>query len=430
MSIHNGLDREAGNGVAEQVEPSGGSGTRVWRNARLATLAETLPGLGLVAPGAVAARGGRIVFAGAEADLPAALKDAAETVDCEGRLLTPGLIDCHTHLVHAGSRADEWEMRLAGATYEAVARAGGGIVSSVRALRAADEDALFSQSLPRLDALIAEGVTTVEVKSGYGLDRDNEAKSLRAARRLGVERPVTVRTTCLAAHALPPEAGGDKDAFIGAVADAILPALAREHLADAVDAFCEAIAFSHAQVARVFRAAGRLGLPVKLHADQLSDSGGAALAARFSALSADHLEYAGEDGVKAMAAAGTVAVMLPGAFYFIRETRVPPVDLFRRYRVKLAVATDCNPGTSPLTSLLLAANMAATLFRMTVDECIAGITREAARALGLLAETGTLEAGKWADLAIWNAREPAELIYRMGFNPLHRRVWRGQGGGA
>lgn len=398
---------------------------RIWRNARLATLAETLPGLGVVEHGAVVAEGGRIVFAGAEDDLPAALADA-EIIDCEGRWITPGLIDCHTHLVWAGDRANEFEMRLAGATYEEVAKAGGGIVSSVKALRAAGEDELVRQSLPRLDALIAEGVTTVEVKSGYGLDLENEAKSLRAARRLGFERPVNVTTTCLAAHALPPEADGDKDAYISKVCGQILPAIAAEKLADAVDGFCEGIAFSPEQIARVFDTARTLGLPVKLHADQLSNLHGAALAARYGALSADHLEYTDEAGAAAMAQTGTVATVLPGAFYFIRETKKPPVDLFRRHGVRMAVATDCNPGTSPLTSLLLTMNMAATLFGLTVDECLAGTTREAARALGLLEETGTLEAGKRADFAIWNIERPAELVYRMGFNPLHARIWRGQ----
>lgn len=399
---------------------------RVWRNARLATLREDMPGLGAIENGAVAVRNGRIAFAGPEGGLPAELLAGAELVDCENRWITPGLIDCHTHLVHAGNRAAEWEMRLEGASYEEISRAGGGILSSVKALRAADEDDLVQQSLPRLDRLIGEGVTTVEVKSGYGLNLANEAKSLRAARCLGLERDVTVRTTCLAAHALPPEAGGDKEAFIAAVAGDILPALAADGLVDAVDAFCEGIAFSPAQVERVFSAAQALKLPVKLHADQLSDTGGAALAARFGALSADHLEYCGEAGAQAMGQAGTVAVMLPGAFYFLHERQRPPVELFRRHGVRMAVATDCNPGTSPLTSLLLAMNMAATLFGMTVTECLAGSTREAARALGLLEEAGTLEAGKWADLAVWEVESPAELVYRMGFNPLHRRIWRGR----
>ncbi len=399
---------------------------RLWRNARLATLAETAPGLGIVENGAIAARDGRIVYAGPEAELPVALRDGAETVDCEGRWITPGLVDCHTHLVHAGDRANEFEMRLAGATYEEVARAGGGIVSSVKALRAASEDELVRQSLPRLDALLAEGVTTVEMKSGYGLDLENEAKSLRAARRLGAKRPVTVRTTFLGAHALPAEANGDKDAYIDLVAKQMLPTIAAEKLVDAVDGFCEGIAFSPEQMTRVFEAAKAHGLPVKLHADQLSNLHGAALAARYGALSADHLEYTDEEGAAAMAKAGTVAVILPGAFYFIRETKKPPVDLFRRHGTKMALATDNNPGTSPLTSLLLTMNMGATLFAMTVDECIAAVTREAARALGILGETGTLEAGKWADLAIWDIERPAELVYRMGFNPLHARIWRGK----
>ncbi|ESY75499.1 imidazolonepropionase [Mesorhizobium sp. LNHC221B00] len=399
---------------------------RLWRNARLATMAESSAGLGVVEHGAVAARDGRIVYAGPESEMPAAFLRGAETVDCDGRWITPGLIDCHTHLVYAGNRANEFEMRLDGATYEEVARAGGGIVSSVKSLRAASEDELVAQTLPRLDALMAEGVTSVEVKSGYGLDLDNEKKSLRAARRLGAERAVTIRATCLAAHALPPEAKGDKDAFIDLVAKQIVPAVAAEGLADAVDGFCEGIAFSPEQMARVFDAAKALGLPVKLHADQLSNLHGAELAARYGALSADHLEYTDEAGAAAMAKAGTVATILPGAYYFIRETKKPPVDLFRRHGVKMAVATDSNPGTSPLTSLLLTMNMAATLFGLTVDECLAGVTREAARALGLLDEAGTLEAGKSADLAIWDIERPAELVYRMGFNPLHARIWRGQ----
>lgn len=401
-----------------------GTGCRVWRNARLATFSAALPGMGVVERGAVMAQNGRISYAGPEADMPATA--AAETIDCEGRWITPGLIDCHTHLVHAGDRAGEFEMRLAGASYEEVARAGGGIVSSVKALRAAGEDELVAQSLPRLDALLAEGVTTVEIKSGYGLDLDNEKKSLRAARRLGESRPVTVRTSFLGAHALPPEAGGDQDAYIDLVAKLMLPEVAAEGLADAVDGFCEGIAFSPAQIARVFDAAGAAGLPVKLHADQLSNLGGAELAARYGALSADHLEYTDEAGAVAMARAGTVAVLLPGAFYFIREAKKPPLDLFRRHGVRMALATDCNPGTSPLTSLLLTMNMAATLFGMTVEECLAGVTREAAHALGLGGEAGTLEAGKRADLAIWNIGRPAELVYRMGFNPLHARIWRGQ----
>jgi imidazolonepropionase len=399
---------------------------RLWTGARLATLAPQRVGVGAIERGAIAVREGRIVFAGAEADLPTTLRNARETIPCDGRWITPGLIDCHTHLVHAGNRAGEFEMRLRGASYEEIARAGGGIVSSVRALRAASEDELVRQSLPRIEALIGEGVTTVEIKSGYGLDLPNERKSLLAAGRMGRERPASVRRTFLGAHALPPEFAGDKTGFIEAIVTAILPALAREGLIDAVDGFCEGIAFSREEMARVFEAARALGLPVKLHADQLSNLHGAALAARFGALSADHLEHTDEDGAAAMARAGTTAVILPGAYYFIRETKPPPIALFRKHGVPMAVATDCNPGTSPMTSLLLAMNMAATLFRMTVDECIAGVTREAARALGLGAEVGTLEAGKSADLAIWNIEQPAELVYRLGFNPLHARVWKGR----
>ena len=403
-----------------------GTGIRVWRNARLATLAADRPGLGIIERGAVAIEDGRIAYAGPEADMPARWREVGEDVDCEGRWITPGLIDCHTHLVHAGDRAHEFELRLQGATYEEVARAGGGIVSSVKALRAASEDELVRQTLPRLDALIAEGVTTVEIKSGYGLDLANERKSLRAARRLAQERAVAIRTTFLGAHALPPEAIDDRKGYVDRLINEMLPGIAAEGLADAVDGFCEAIAFSPEEITRVFAAAKALGLPVKLHADQLSNLNGAALAASFGALSADHLEHADEAGAAAMARAGTVAVLLPGAFYFIRETQRPPIDLFRRHNVPMAVATDCNPGTSPLTSLLLTMNMAATLFRMNVEECIAGVTREAARALGVLAETGTIEVGKSADLAIWDIERPAELVYRMGFNPLHARIRRGQ----
>jgi len=396
---------------------------KVWRNARLATLAPSAAGLGVVERGAVASRAGRIVYAGPEDDLP--FPGSAEAIDCGGRWITPGLIDCHTHLAYAGNRAAEFELRLAGASYEAIARAGGGIASSVQATREASVERLVAETLPRLDALVAEGVTTVEVKSGYGLDVANEAKQLRAARLLATRRPVSVATTFLGAHALPP-GDTDKDAHIARVCGEMLPAIAAEGLADAVDAFCEGIAFSPEQVARVFAAARRHGLPVKLHADQLSDTGGARLAAEAGALSADHLEYANEAGIAAMARAGTAAVLLPGAFYFIRETQVPPVALFRHYRVPMALATDSNPGTSPLASLLLVLNMGATLFRMTVEECIAGVTREAARALGLREHAGTLEPGKWCDLAVWSVDAPGELVYRIGFNPLHRRVWRGQ----
>jgi imidazolonepropionase len=391
----------------------------VFLDARLATMSR--PGLGIVERGAIAAIDGRIAFAGAMADLPPGW-DARERVPLDGRWVTPGLIDCHTHLLYAGDRAHEFELRVAGASYEEIARAGGGIVSTVTATRAASEDALVAQSLPRLDALIAEGVTTVEIKSGYGLDRENETKQLRAARRLGRERAVDVMTTFLGAHALPPEAS-DKGTFIDEVI-AMIPDIARHKLADAVDAFCEGIAFSPDQVARVFAAAQAAGLPVKLHADQLSNLHGAKLAAEHGALSADHLEYTDENGVAAMARAGTAAVLLPGAFYVLREKQLPPVDALRRHNVPIALATDCNPGTSPITSLLLTMNMAAMLFRLTVDECLAGVTRNAARALGRT-DIGTLEPGKACNLAIWDIERPAELVYRIGFNPLHARIFRG-----
>jgi imidazolonepropionase len=397
---------------------------RVWRNARLATLDPSKAGLGEAPDGLVACQGGRIVFVGPATD--ASVLDAVETIDCEGRWITPGLIDPHTHLIYGGDRAHEFELRLAGASYEEIARAGGGILSTMAATRAASEAELVTQALPRLDALIAEGVTTVEVKSGYGLSLEHELKSLRAARRLGEVRPVTVATTFLGAHALPPEFAGDQDGYIDLVCREMIPAVVAEGLADAVDAFCEGIGFTPEQTRRVFEAAHAHGLPVKLHAEQLSNLHGAALAAGFGALSADHLEHLDESGIAAMAKAGTVATLLPGAYYFVRETRLPPIEALRAAGVPMALATDCNPGTSPLTSPLLVMNMAATLFRLTVDECLAGVTREAARALGLLADLGTLEAGKRCDLAIWDIERPAELVYRMGFNPLHARVFGGQ----
>ena len=338
----------------------------------------------------------------------------------------PGLIDCHTHLVHVGNRAHEFELRLAGASYEEIARAGGGIVSTMQATRAASEADLVEAALPRLDALIADGVTTIEIKSGYGLSLEAELKMLRAARSLGEARAVTVKTSLLAAHALPPEFAGDPDAYITYVCDLIIPAAVQAGLADAVDGFCESIGFTVAQIERVFQAAQAHGLPVKLHAEQLSNSAGAALAARYAALSADHLEHLDDAGIAAMARAGTVAVLLPGAYYFTRETLPPPVAKLRAAGIPIALATDCNPGTSPLTSLLLAMNMGATLFRLTVEECLAGVTREAARALGMLDEVGTLEVGKACDLAIWDVERPAELVYRIGANPLHQRIWRGK----
>jgi imidazolonepropionase len=386
-----------------------------------ATLATMTGGYGLIADAALVMKHGDIVWAGPAADLPRADFADLPGQDLGGRLVTPALIDCHTHLVFAGHRAQEFEMRLNGASYAEVARAGGGILSTVRATRAAQEEEMFAQSLPRLDAMLADGAGTVEIKSGYGLDIDTELRILRVARRLGRARVVTVRTTFLGAHAVPPDYAGRADAYL---TEAALPALRAAHaegLVDAVDAFCEGIAFSPAQVARVFDQARALGLPVKLHAEQLSNLGGAALAARHGALSADHLEYLDEDGVRAMAAAGTVAVILPGAFYTLRETQSPPIDLLRRHGVPMAVATDCNPGSSPMTSLTLAMNMACTLFRMTPQEALLGTTAHAARALGL-SDRGRIAAGQRADLAVWDATHPAELSYRIGATPLHARI--------
>jgi imidazolonepropionase len=395
---------------------------RLWRNVRLATFDPAREGMGEIENGSLLEKEGRIAFVGAEADLPTGAAAGAEVIDLEGRWMTPGLIDCHTHLVYGGNRANEFEMRLNGATYEEVARAGGGIVSSVNATRALSVEGLAQASLSRLDTLLSEGVTTIEIKSGYGLSVDAELSMLRAARLLGTLRPVRVVTSYLGAHATPAGYRGRNGDYI---TDIVLPGLekaAAEGLADAVDGFCEGIAFSPEEIARVFDAATALGLPVKLHADQLSNLNGAKLAASYRALSADHLEYTDEDGVAAMAASGTVAVLLPGAFYAINETRQPPVAAFRTAGVPIAIATDSNPGTSPLTSLLLTMNMSATLFRLTVEECLAGVTRNAAAALGLAAETGTLEAGKRADLAIWEIERPAELVYRIGYNPLFARV--------
>jgi imidazolonepropionase len=398
---------------------------RLWRNARLATMAGGAADLGIVEQGALATLDGRIAWVGRKADMPAF--EAAEVVDAEGRWITPGLIDCHTHLVFAGDRSDEFERRLAGEAYAAIARAGGGIAASVRATRAASEDALVAAALPRLDALIAEGVTTVEIKSGYGLGTDAEMRMLRAARRLGSEREVAVATTYLGLHAVPP--GGDRALYLRSAIEDALPRIAAEGLANAVDAFHEGIAFDASETAAFFEAARGLGLPVKLHADQLADNAGAALAARFGALSADHLEYTNEDGAAAMAKAGTVAVLLPGAFYVLKETRKPPVEAFRRLGVPMAVATDLNPGTSPLASLRLAAHMACTFFGLTVPEALLGMTRHAAAALGRSAGIGTLEAGKRCDLAIWDVERPAEIVAWMGLNPLHDRIFGGVSGG-
>jgi imidazolonepropionase len=386
----------------------------LFTNVHLATMADD-EGYGEIRDAAIAVKDGRIAWLGPQADMPQGAQ-AVMVHDGGGSWLTPGLIDCHTHIVHAGNRSDEFEARLNGATYEDIARAGGGIMSTVRATRAASEDELLRQSLPRVRSLLAEGVTTIEIKSGYGLTLESEAKMLHAARRIGRELPVRVATTFLGAHALPPEFVGRADDYVDEVIKMIAP-LAAEGLVDAVDAFCERIGFSHEQTERVFQAARAQGLPVKLHAEQLSDQRGAELTARYNGLSADHLEHLSAAGVAAMASAGTVAVLLPGAYYFLRDTTPPPVAALREAGVSMAVATDCNPGTSPMTSLLLAMNMACTLWRLTPQEALAGVTRHAARALGLQQDIGTLAVGKRADFALWRIARPADLSYAIGLNP-------------
>ena len=390
-------------------------------NAALATMEHGVRPYGLIPTGAVAMDGGRIAWCGPADAMPDDYA-AWPRRDLEGRLVTPALIDCHTHIVYGGDRAREFEMRLEGMSYEDVARAGGGIFSTVEATRKAGPDTLLAGALPRVDALIAEGVSTIEIKSGYGLDVETELTMLRTARRIAAERPVRVRTSFLGAHAIPPVYEGRSDAYLDEVCLPALEAAHAQRLVDAVDGFCEGIAFTPAQIERVFERARALGLPVKLHAEQLSDLGGAGLAAKHGALSADHLEYAGEAGVRSLAESGTVAVLLPGAFYTLHATRHPPVELFRRHGVPMAIATDCNPGSSPLASLLLAMNMACTLFRLTPEEALAGATREAARALGLT-DTGRIAPGLRADLAIWDVAHPAELAYRIGFNPLAERIF-------
>ena len=403
---------------------------QLWTGCNVATMAPnaTTP-YGLIEDAALVTDGARIAWVGPRASLPPAL--AAQCTaqhDAAGALITPGLIDCHTHLVYGGHRANEFELRLNGASYEDVARAGGGIASTVKATRAASAEELRAQSLPRLQALAAEGVTTVEIKSGYGLALEHERKALQVARGLANSTsgclPVDVRTTFLGAHAVPPEFAGRPDDYLDEVL-AMLPALYAEGLVDAVDAFCERIAFSTAQTQRVFELAQTLGLPVKLHAEQLSDSGGAALAARFKALSADHLEWLSEEGASAMAASGTVAVLLPGAFYFLRETKLPPIQLLRNKHVPIALATDCNPGSSPCTSLLLMLNMGCTLFRLTPEEALAGVTRHAALALGL-PDRGTLAPGQRADFVLWGVDHPAQLSYAIGANPRRQTIFKGR----
>lgn len=399
------------------------SDSRVIAGGPVATMCEGAP-YGLMAEGAIAISGGVIDWVGPLQALPEVYRDC-DRFDVQGRLITPALIDCHTHVVFAGDRAREFEMRLEGASYEEVARSGGGIVSTVKATRAATLGALVQDALPRVDALIAEGVTTIEIKSGYGLDRETELRMLRVARQIAAARQIEVKTTYLGAHAVPPEFKGRDDAFFDEVVIPTLRAAHAEGLVDAVDGFCEGIAFQPSQIARVFDVAKELGLPVKLHAEQLSNLGGAKLAASYGALSADHIEFLDQDGVAAMAEAGTVAVILPGAFYTLRETQEPPIDLLRKHCVPMALATDCNPGSSPLTSLLLTMNMGCTLFRMTPEEALAGVTKNAAVALGL-PDRGTLAEGQRADIAIWDVRHPAELAYRIGCNPLHKRIFRGE----
>ena len=392
----------------------------LFRNAQIATMT---PGksYGLIENGAVVISADRIKWVGAEKELPDEFA-GLQGKNLEGRLVTPALIDCHTHLVYGGSRATEFELRLNGASYEEIARNGGGILSTVTATRNASEDELLAQSLPRLDALLSEGVATIEIKSGYGLDIETEIKMLRVARQLGKERSVRVKTSFLGAHAIPPEFSGKADAYIDFVCEEVLPAVHYENLADAVDGFCENIAFSPNQISKVFEKAKSFGLPVKLHAEQLSNLGGATLAAKYGALSADHLEFLDQTGVEVMGESGTVAVLLPGAFYTLRETQLPPLDSLRKAEVPIAIATDCNPGSSPLTSILLCMNMSCTLFRMTPEEALCGVTIVAAQALGIGDEVGTIEVGKKAELAVWNVDQPAELAYRVGFNPLEEMV--------
>ena len=391
---------------------------------QIATMEITGAPYGLIHEGAIVFSEEAIEWVGPAAELPAEYTTLT-TEDVDGRLITPGLIDPHTHIVFGGNRAQEFEMRLNGASYEDVARAGGGIISTVKATRNASLDDLVADALPRVDTLISEGICTIEVKSGYGLEQETELRMLRAARRLAQASPVQVETTYLGAHAVPPEYKGRDDDYIDEVVIPTLRIVHAEGLVDAVDGFCEGIAFQPAQIARVFEVARALDLPVKLHAEQLSNLAGAQLAASFGALSADHLEYLDEDGVVAMANAGTAAIILPGAFYTLRETRRPPIPLLREHGIPMALATDCNPGSSPLTSLLLTMNMACTLFRMTPEEALAGVTRYAAAALGLK-DRGVIASGRRADLAIWDVTDAAELSYRIGFNPLHKRIFGGR----
>lgn len=383
----------------------------VWKNF---TLAPTANPKELISNACLVIENDQIAWLGAAKDLPANYQNIEPTHDLGGRFVTPGFVDCHTHLVYGSHRAREFAMRLAGADYAEIARQGGGIVSTVKATRALSEDELYTQALRRLDALIAEGVTAIEIKSGYGLDLETEAKALRVARRLGASRPITVTTTFLGAHALPPEYAGRADDYIDLVCETMLPALATEGLVDAVDVFCEHIAFNLVQSERVLKAAKALGLPVKMHAEQLSNMGGTSLAANYNALSSDHLEFLDEAGIQAMKASGTVAVLLPSAFYFLREKQLPPIELLRQYEIPMAISTDSNPGTSPCTSLLLVLNMASTLFRLSVPEVLLGVTQHAAQAIGHPDVTGVLAINHKADFVAWDIEDLSELVYWMG----------------
>ncbi len=392
-------------------------------NIQLVTLDAELSDYGLIEDAIVIVNGTHIEWAGPAFDAPST--PTAEVIDGQGGLMTPGLVDCHTHLIWAGSRANEFAQRLHGATYAEIAQAGGGIAATVRATREASYDELLQLALKRAKALIAQGVTTLEIKSGYGLDLETERKQLQVARAVGEQLPVRVKTTLLAAHAIPPEFKNNADGYIDEIVERILPTLADEGLVDAVDAFCESIGFSPAQTQRVFEAAQSLGLPVKLHAEQITNQQGAQLAAQFEALSADHLEQLDEEGVQAMAASGTVAVLLPGAFYFLRDDQVPPIELLRKHRVPMAIATDANPGSSPIHNLQLMLQMAATFFKLTPEECLRGVTVNAAKALGMYGQVGEIKAGMKADLALWDIQDAAELTYQFGVNPLIKRWYDG-----
>ncbi|MFT5573774.1 MAG: imidazolonepropionase [Cryomorphaceae bacterium] len=407
-------------------QPSNTTWDALWFNARIATMCDGETAFGLREDSAIGINQGVIAWIGAAADIPPEqLRNCADQFDCESRLVTPGLIDCHTHLIYGGNRTNEFEMRLKGATYQEISLAGGGIASTVAATRASDQAALFDSAKRRLQSFLDEGVTTIEVKSGYGLDLENEAKMLRVARQLGEQLPLDVVTTFLGAHATPPEFQGANDDYIDYVCGSVLPAIAAEGLADSVDAFCENIAFSAEQVERVFKAAKQHSLPIKLHAEQLSDQKGAVLAAKMGALSVDHIEFLAPEDITNLKQSGTVAVLLPGAFYFLRETKLPPIDALRENGVPIAIASDSNPGSSPVSSLLLMLSMACTLFKLTPEESLAGVTRNAAMALGIDDNAGTLEPGKVANMVLWDLQNPAELSYRIGHNPCVKVMYKG-----